>query len=178
MARDIEEFLRRAAERRQQQKAGQQPKAPQPPAQEVEIIQPEIVRPQVPSKRRPDVAKPKVKKQRRSVQKDMRNESVSDHVKSHLDTSRISEHAEELGDRIASVHGQVDIDVHKRLDHDINKIDDLPTITDDVRPGVIGADVPPIARELLEMLSKPSSIRQAILMREILDRPKWDDDDE
>jgi hypothetical protein len=108
----------------------------------------------------------------------MRHESVADHVKSHLDTSRIAEHAENLGDRIASVHDQVDQEIHQRLDHDINKIDDQPTITDDPRTGVVGANVPPIAQELLNMLSKPSSIRQAILMREILDRPKWDDDDE
>jgi hypothetical protein len=116
MARDIEEFLRRAAERRQQQKAGNKPKPAQRPAQEAEIVQPEIVRTQMPSQRRADVAKPKVKTPRPTKQRDMRHESVADHVKSHLDTSRIAEHAENLGDRIASVHDQVDQEIHQPAD--------------------------------------------------------------
>ncbi len=174
MARDIEEFLRRAAERRQQQKnQGQQPPQPRPvrqpiPEIEVEIVEPKLVNspPRIKPNVRPTVGQPS---------QDLRKESVAEHVKKHLDTSRIAQHAEHLGDRIANVHDQVDQAIHRRLDHDVSKIDDLPTITDDVRPGVVGGNkVNPLAAELLHMLSNPQSIQQAILMSEILKRPDWD----
>lgn len=174
MARDIEEFLRRAAERRQQQKnQGQQPPPTQTVRQPIPEIEVEVVKPRTPApppriktKVRPNVGKKPI---------DYRQQSVSEHVEQHLDTSRIAQHAEQLGDRIASVHDQVDQEIHRRLDHDVSKIDDRPTITDDPRPGVVGGDkVNPIAAELLKMLSNPTSIRQAILLSEILKKPNWD----
>ena len=175
MARDIEEFLRRAAERRQQQKAqGQQPRPAQPPFEEIEV---EIVEPQViqPPRRRKDIVKPVVKK-RQSISPNIRTESVAAHVQKHIDTSKIAQHAERLGDGIAGAHDRIDSAVHRRLDHDVGRIDNLPTVTDDPRPGVVGAKASPIAAELVRMLSTPHSIRQAILIREILDRPDWGDE--
>lgn len=176
MARDIEEFLRRAAERRQQQKnQGQKPKPARPVRQPLPEIEVEIVEPRAdkPLRKNQNVRPGKAKQQ-----KDLRHQSVSEHVKQHLDTSKIAQHAENLGDRIASVHDKVDQAIHRRLDHNVSKIDDRPTITDDPRPGVVGGDeIIPIAVELLEMLSQPKSIRQAILLSEILKRPEWDSDD-
>jgi hypothetical protein len=177
MARDIEEFLRRAAERRQQQRAQQgqprKPAAPVPDEVEVEIVEPRIVQA---SSRRKDVVRP-VAKNRPPTQADSRKSSVTDHVQQHINTNQIARHAEQLGDRIAGASQRIDADIHRRLDHDISQIDDRPTITDDVRTSV-AKHVSPIADELLRMLSSPTSIRQAILVREVLDRPKWDDEDE
>ena len=172
MARDIEEFLRRAAERRQQQKGGQ-PAKPARPIEEVkvEIVTPRLV--QQPAKR-PEVVRPTVVPKVKTSQSDFRNESVSDHVQTHLDNRSIGQHAENLGQRISSVHDQVDQQIHQRLDHDISQIDDLPTITDDTPSEVTGVQAAPVATELLTMLSNPRSIQQAILMAEILNRPDWD----
>ncbi len=113
---------------------------------------------------------------RQKLQSEMRNESVSEHVSRHLDTNRISEKSRQLGQRITSVHDQVDAEVHRHLDHDISVVDDTPTITDDPRTSVKGARTSRAAVELLQMLSQPKTIRQAILISEILNRPSFDDD--
>lgn len=195
MARDIEEFLRRAAERRQQQQrnagnpapdpAPQQPARPTKPIErrpigarqpinEIEEIEVEIIEPTLVSRADRDNSMGSLSG-RAAKKTDMRHESVSEHVSRHLDTSRISEQTQSLGKRIASVHDEIDRDVHRHLDHDISVVDDKPTITDDVRQSVVGEYKSPIAVELLQMLSNPKSIRQAIIMKEILTRPEFDD---
>ena len=172
MARDIEEFLRRAAERRQQQKnQGQKPPPARPVRPEIPEIEVEIVQPRDQQRKKKQKARPSEVRQ----PVDYRQQSVSEHVQQHLDTSSISQHAENLGKRIVSVHDKVDQAIHRRLDRNVGKIDDRPTITDDPRPGVVGGDqVNPIAVDLVQMLSNPKSIRQAILLSEILNRPDWD----
>lgn len=195
MARDIEEFLRRAAERRQQQKNAQQ----RPPANEpIEIVEPEIVERPPPRRQPASQSKPRTKQQQRQQemlrqrreqqrreqqrleqQRDMRNESIDQHVGRHLDTSDIAQHADGLGAGIAGAHDRIDSAIHLRLDHDVSKIDDRPTITDDPRQGVIGRGVAPLAAELLKMLAGPRSIQQAILVKEVLERRDFDQlDDE
>ena len=88
MARDIEEFLRRAAERRKQQQQKKGGAAPSKPVREiietadVEVVQPvDIVRPAKPVKRK-QLVSPK--------QRNMREESVAEHVRSHIDSSDIA----------------------------------------------------------------------------------------
>jgi len=185
MARDIEEFLRRAAERRQQQKGGgaPQPKQPQaqprqparrPPAQQPIIIddaevQAEIV--EARQVRRPIESKIKSKPKLSSI----RSGSVADHVKSHIDTSGIADHADQLGERITSVHDEVESRIHSRLDHDISVIDDKPTVTDDASPAIFGAASTDKAKSLRTLLSDPTSVGQAIVIAEILKRPDFDD---
>ena len=194
MARDIEEFLRRAAERRQQQKGGARPPQQQP-QEPIEIIEPEVVH-RPPPKRQPVTKRsPSTLQQRRQQQhqqqrkqplkerleqrdrdreRDMRNESIDEHVSRHLDTSDIAQHADRLGDRIAGASQRIDTAIHQRLDHDVSRIDDRPTITDDPRQGVVGHETAPLAADLLEMLASPKSIRQAILITEVLNRPDFD----
>jgi DNA primase len=181
MARDIEEFLRKAAERRQQQKGGQQPPPKQPSRQQPpRRQQPAQQRPQQPIiiedvevvQSRP-VSQPKPPRQQLRKQPNIRNESVADHVKSHIDTSSIARHAENLGDRIVSVHDEVDKRIHKRLDHDITVIDDTPTITDNPSPAIFGKRTSLVAGDIRELLQDPKSVGQAILVAEILKRPNF-----
>ena len=178
MARDIEEFLRKAAERRQQQKGGgapqqpkqappQQPRRQPPRAQEpliIDAVEPDVV--QARPVNRPPVSQPR---KRSSI----RNQSVADHVESHIDTSGIAEHASSLGERISSVHDQVDARISQRLDRDLTAIDDKPTVTDDPSPVIFGKRTAIAAAELHKMLQDPKSVGQAILVAEILKRPKF-----
>ncbi len=171
MARDIEEFLRKAAERRQQQKGGapQQPPRRQPqPAQKpmiIDAVEADIV--EARPARRPAPRPPKKPRKKSSI----RTQSVGDHVQSHIDTSAIAEHASSLGERISSVHDQTDIRVHQRLDHDLTAIDDKPSVTEAPRPAILGARNSNAADELRQLLGNPKSIGQAILIAEILKRP-------
>ena len=174
MARDIEEFLRRAAERRKQQqqkKAGGAP-PPQPVREiietaEVEVVQPvEVVRPAKP-------VKPRKRKQLAPKPRDLRNESVAEHVRSHIDSSDIAEHAEHLGDRIQTADDRIAARLKRKFDHDVSKIDDLPTVQDDKVATVTEQETSMIANDLIQMFRSPQSVRQAILISEILKRPKF-----
>ena len=182
MARDIEEFLRKAAERRQQQKGGapqrppqqtpQQPSRRQPPRREepmiIEAVEADIV--EARPARRPVQSPPKQPRKKSSIRK----QSVADHVQSHIDTSSIAEHASSLGERISSVHEQVDARIHERLDHDLTVIDDKPSVTEAPRKKIFGATHADAAAELHQMLQNPKAVGQAILVAEILKRPDFD----
>lgn len=184
MARDIEEFLRRAAERRQQQKGGGAPNrqppdaAPQqpPPRPTPRRQTPPLVIDDVEvvdsTPRRPVESRIKSKP---GLSSSIRSGSVSDHVKSHIDTSDIAEHASHLGERISGVHDQVESRIHNRLNRDITVIDDKPTITDDASPAIFGASSADKAVALRKLLSDPKSVGQAIVIAEILRRPNFDD---
>jgi hypothetical protein len=186
MARDIEEFLRRAAERRQQQKAGgaaqpQQPQQPQPrqpprqmPPQKPMVIEDVEIVESKPA-RRPIESKIKSKIKANPNLSSIRSGSVADHVKSHIDTSKIAEHAEHLGDRIAGVHEEVESRISSRLDRDISVIDDKPTVTDDAPAAIFGAASKDKALALRALLSNPTAVGQAIVMAEILKRPDFED---
>ena len=193
MARDIEEFLRRAAERRKQQKQGggapkqppqrqppqrQQPrqqtppqrKPPQrqqprrqPPPIEAEIVDPVPVyrRRQQPKTRPPQKKKP------------LREQSVAEHVRTHIDVSDVSARADTLGDRIENVHDQVEATIHQHLDHDLTELDDTQSITELPPPKIFGAKSDAFAQELRDMLANPKQVGKAIILAEILKRPEF-----
>lgn len=183
MARDIEEFLRRAAERRkkqQQQQQGGARRPAQPPQRQQPPVQRQPAQRQPvrqPPKRQPPKQRPRTLVDAKEIEfvtpkkKGMRNESVREHVKNYIDTSDIAEHAEHLGERLQQVDERVDERIHSKFDHDVGKLGRKPSVTDQISEST-GDDVSPIAQDLLELLSKPKTIRQAILVSEILRRPE------
>ena len=180
MARDIEDFLRRAAERRKQQQAGRTPPARQP-AQQQPARQPPRQQPPRQQPRRP--SPPPLIIDDDDVQvvrnkKGLREQSVSDHVDAYIDTSDIAENAAHMGERIIGEAKRIDKQVHSHLDHDMTALDDNPSIQDEPGAVVHRTEAPPMAKELIRMLSSPSSFRQAILINEILKRPSFDDGEE
>ena len=182
MARDIEEFLRKAAERRKQQQQNRQ-RGPAPSdrvreiiEQDVEVVQPvEIVKP---AQRKKQLVRNKPQQRKQLVQpkpqRDLSHESVSDHVRSHIDSSSISEHAEHLGERIQDADDRIAARLHRKFDHDVSKLDDLPSVQDDVVATVTKEEISGVAKDLLHMLRNPKTIRQAIMVSEILKRPDFD----
>lgn len=179
MARDIEEFLRKAAERRKQQQQQKQ-RGPAPSErvreiieQDIEVVQPvEVVKP-APRKRKP-VRKQLQQKLQPQPPRDMRNESVADHVRSHIDSTSIASHAEHLGERIQDADDRIAARLQRKFDQDVSKLDDLPTVQDDDVATVTKAEVSGVAKDLVQMLRDPRTIRQAIMVSEILRRPDFD----
>lgn len=187
MARDIEEFLRKAAERRRQQQAekqggaskkkpaGSQPaRRAQPPARRtqpveivetVELVDDEIIQAQPVKPRSPATSNSR----RRSVQSD---------VQSHIDTSKIARHADELGRLKAQMTDDVD-EVKQKFDRGAKKFESTRADSRESRrdDAIVGASVSPVASDLIQMLRDPTSIRQAVLVSEILRRPNFDDED-
>lgn len=172
MARDIEEFLRRAAERRKQKQNQQRGGATSQRVRdvvesaEVEVVQPS--RPVKPKRRLPSqvVSKPK--------KRDLRNESVAEHVRSHIDSTDIAEHADHLGEGIQQADDRIAARLKRKFEHDVSKIDDLPTVQDDEVATVTKRESSQIALDIIEMFRTPKSVRQAILISEILKRPDFE----
>jgi hypothetical protein len=178
MARDIEEFLRRAAERRKQlqQQQGQAPARPIEEvlsSREVEVVRParEVVQPARPVPVAKPVAKQPAAKTKKPIPK---KESVADHVQKHIDSKDIAQHATNLGERIATADDRMAARLKQKFTRDVSKLDDLPTVQDDQVAFVASHAVSTIARELISMIRSPDSVRKAVLMAEILKRPSFD----
>ena len=185
MPRDIEEFLKMAAKRRQQQKQGGKPAAGRPETPAGGGAQ---------QKRKPPKpGQPTQQKQRRSsirpatddeiviiggseATPDPYHQSVSDHVSSHIDTKSLGEHASQLGEEVALADDKLVDRLHGTFDHKVGhlKIDTTQSVHSTTTT-ITARQVSPIADDLLQMLSNPVSIRQAILITEVLKRPDFDD---
>ena len=182
MARDIEEFLRKAAERRKQQGGGapkpkpQQPRAPQarpPQAQPPQARRPPPAQP--PPRRRPPPPPAPVEPVIVLDKSDMiERPRLSPNLKSSIDTSSISEHADALGKGVRSAAQRVDDNVNRYLDHNVGTLDDTDTVTDDPSPKIVGAKNMTMVTELRALLASKKSVGQAIILSEILKRPDFD----
>jgi hypothetical protein len=178
MADEIEEFIRRAAERRKQQAQGQQP-ARRPPAQQPAAQKPPAQRPPAPPKPRPPLAPPM--SPRPVVEAEVVSaelaEHVSSHVASHLDTHQFAERAAHLGEETALSDDRLEARLHQKFDHrvgrltktSLNQVEDIPD------PGQRLAAAPAVSlspQALVQMLQSPQQLRGAIILKEVLDRPE------
>jgi hypothetical protein len=175
MARDIEEFLKMAAKRREElkrQAAGQQPAAPVPPAEP----------------RKPPVQRkpPQQQKQRQQLQRqrpepsadayeesesDLGRYTVAEHVRQHLDTSDITQKTATLGQAVGLADDKLEAHLQQVFGHTVAT---LEKPVDPELAGVVDSrKVSPLARALVDLLRKPETIRQAILVSEILRRPEF-----
>ncbi|MEM7453665.1 MAG: hypothetical protein AAF456_04845 [Planctomycetota bacterium] len=176
MARDIEDFLRRAAERRKQQQGGggaQPPQQQQPrPAQPG----PAPPRQQQPPPRRLVIEEAQVYEQADVVEPiPQRPRSViSDHVRQYVDSSDIADHAEHLGERLSQTDERLEARLKRKFGRDLSRLDDRPSVQDPDAEIVVGREVGSVARDLLELFQSPESMRQAILVSEIMKRPDFD----
>ena len=160
MARDIEEFLRQAAQRRNQQ-ARQQVRPPSPTS--------------VSSQRSSEVIRD-VEIVEAAPPATMKQQGVAEHVRSHINTAEIADHARHLGERIQNVDEVVADRLGAKFDHhDVSKLDDRETVIDDAIEHSLKNDSSEVQRRLIAMLSSPRTIRQAILVSEVLKRPDFED---
>lgn len=175
MARDIEEFLKIAAQRRQQQKAGGQPV---PPAQPKPVPPPAQ---QPPAKRRPPVfQQPAGQKQAPRKQapsegtvRQISRQSVNEHVRQHLDTSDVVSRAERLGEVVGLADEKMEGHLHEVFDHSVVSLKQEKQSEQRTRASSSRA-TSKIAAELHAMLRSPTSVRHAIILSEILKRPDFD----
>ncbi len=179
MARDIEEFLRQAAQRRQDKlRQRQQPPAgqqPQPvPRQPVQAGPP----PRRPPQQRP-LAPPAPNQPRRdfhvieAVEAGQAVPLQQRHLETRIDTRQISQKGEALGRRIEIVGGLVDDRIHSKFDHDLGQLNVGDKISDD-ETFVQQSGISAAALSLLRAFRNPTEIRQAIVMSELLKRPEFD----
>ena len=194
MARDIEEFLRRAAERRKQNQGQSAPpppvaesRKPDPPPQQRlanesnASRQPEQADPYrelprsreagqkktAPPKKAPPVTSPQ------SRQRKPKRESIADHVRDAIVVSDVTENALKLGAEVGLADEKLEARMAK-FDHAMGGLEGMASIQND-RVESEGPDKSHIAVSLLELFKQPQTIRQSILISEILKRPNFDD---
>jgi hypothetical protein len=152
---EIEEFLRRAAEGRQQargagqSRTGQAPRtkparAPTPPPKPAEPAEPP--------------------------------RTVVAHVEKRLDTSEFQRRTAQLGGEVAEADDKLDARVHDVFEHQLSQFDwrtpgELEAAGEALPPSATTAAVAGI----FPLLTNPEGLRQAIILNEILQRPsdRW-----
>ena len=173
MARDIEEFLRRAAERRKQAQQGGANKPQRPPARRQPPKQP----PPRLTITEDDVVESRNKPLPSSQRSGAGHESVSDHVNRYLDVSDIVQHVDELGDVIEHADERMEAHLDDVFDHDVGKLKSRQknNVVNE-KPMSRGGDNL-VAKGILEMLKNPKTVRQSIMIAEVLKRPDFDDEE-
>lgn len=164
---EVEEFLRRAAERRR----GGQPR-------EVEVL-----RPEPPAKRKPLAqSQPQVRSPRPvealvvTDEERLGREAIARHVEQHLDTRSYLERAAQLT-KVDNADEQIQAHLHSVFDHQIGNLGQptqTATADDEASKSTTAAQsVPNVS--FAEMLASPQSLRHAFILQEILKPPddRW-----
>jgi hypothetical protein len=162
---EIEDFLRRASQKKaaggtrpQRAKPARAILVEQPPR--AEIVRAEIVRD------RPVGGK------------------VEQHVKKYLDDDDFVRRAEKLGEEVAEADDKIERHLKSVFDHSLSKIAATPGVTAsppsaklaDAAPEITIAMPSIAADDVAALFGNPLSIRQAVIINEILNRPleRWD----
>jgi hypothetical protein len=158
---EIEEFLKRATQKRQEKTRRKQPT--------------KVVVKSAP----PATSKPA----RRLVQTSTEDQgfevnvggSVAEHVQQHLDTREFTTRAEHLVDDMAK--GDVDREAHRKqvFEHKLGRLADTSTSAPESAAAAAEAskpDLTAVASPLAAILANPQNLKQAIALNEILSRPE------
>lgn len=195
MARDIEDFLRRAAERRKQGLGKSSPASappvqreppPEKPAQRLADQQQRPagdIDPYRELPRSPEAGRPKAKpaappvaappKSRSAESRKPKRESIADHVRDSIVVSDVTENAILLGQEVGLADEKLEARLAK-FDHAIGGLEGMASIQQD-RVETEGPDKSHLAVGLLDLFKNPQTVRQSILVSEILKRPNFDD---
>lgn len=168
MARDIEEFLKRAAERRRQQQAPGKvpPQRQSPPPQRQAPPQQRQSPPPRP------IQKPMIIDDIEVMDDPYAGETVAEHVQAHIRTDDVTEHASHLGEEVAARDDRVEERIHKKFDHDVGNLESKPS-AQDTTTAVTEQRINEDASALFTMLLNPKTVAQSILISEILKRPDF-----
>lgn len=157
---EVEEFLRRAAERRR----GGQPR-------EVEILRPEVQAPPQRTVNRP--APRAVDAVVLTDEERIGRESVEKHTQQHLDTTSYASRAEQLT-TVDDADENMQSHLHSVFDHQIGSLGQ-PTqsaTADDPASAPAAEAVTLLGAPIAEMLASPQGLRNAFVLQEILRRPE------
>jgi hypothetical protein len=159
VANEIDEFLRRVAQRGK--RTGVEPAA-RPTLQEL------------PTTVKPKSEKPVVAETAADTPV---GGQVTEHVKKYLDEQEFERRSEQLGAEVVEADREADQHLHQTFDHTVSKLANVPgeaaapPTTELLDSGEFVPDV--IApTDLFLALANPDSIRQAIVLNEILHRPE------
>ncbi len=184
----VEEFLRRAGQAKQQPNQGVgQARRPAPPARDIEILLDDessqrqrrpVGAPLRPMESRPSVNVPPAvapsdkRPARRSVIPRKRK-SLAERAEERAAarTQSIARQVSHLGQRIIAEDAQFDVQLKAKFDHAVGTLAESTVPSTDLVP--VAPDTP--AAQIAAMLANPDGVRQAIVLNEVLRRPtdRW-----
>ena len=178
MAQDIEEFLRMAAARKKQQQAGQGTPAssgsPQAPAESRQSSPPnqQSGRGAAPQRQQPPV-QPEIYIGDEVESQHQSHPNLQSSIAPTVSTADIVEHASHLGEQLQN-RGQLNqTRVQHKFDHDLGSLQKneirAPAVVDQGR----GLEDMPDLSAVIKQLMNPRSVRQAFILKEIFERPKF-----
>ena len=158
---EVEEFLRRAADRR---RGGQ--------SRDVEIVRVETTSPSRPASRQAEGVRPATLLDETDEER-IGRESVSRHVDQHLNTASYAERAAQLV-KVDDADEQMEAHLSAVFDHQVGHLGQptaLPSTSDPSGQPNVAATATPAAG-IAELLASPANIRNAFVLQEILRRPE------
>jgi len=170
LAQEIERFLRRAAEQRQDK-----PPAPVEVPVSAAPVEQREPRPIPPVRAEVVFAEPAGLEPEGAW---AARHEVAQQVQQYLDTDGITRHADHLGDDIAQADDKLEARLHKTFDHQVGSLRQQDSIRPDASRHEVGIPDAPAAitaGALANMLGNPRTARQAVLLSEILRRPREDE---
>ncbi len=160
MADDLEAFLRQAAQRRAQRAtAAPRPAAPGPP-----------IPPRAPLTPPPPKSAPTKPAPPKPVVADMASPPELTRLGTRVNTAGLEQRAEHLGEEVALADEHMEAHLAQKFDHQVGS-KGLSESTDATASAVVLAFD---SETLAAMLANPTSLRHAILLSEILARPRFD----
>ncbi len=187
MARDIEDFLRRAAERRKQNPGQSAPIQPPPKlvpprvaspsdaSQQPEPVDPyrELPRSLEAGQKRPTAPPQAPPVSNPTNQRSQKRGAIADHTRDAMVERDRAQTTTSAHQNIGLAGGSPDQPMTK-FDHEIGGLKEVASIQSD-RVETEGPDKSHLAIGLLDLFKQPQTVRQSILISEILKRPNFDD---
>jgi len=93
-------------------------------------------------------------------------------IQPRVDTREIVEHVAHLGERVGETIQKVEERIHEKFDHDVGRFDKSQQLSSG--PSTQASKQPVQSNPLARLFANPENLRQAIIMREILERPNFD----
>ncbi|MCC6123610.1 MAG: hypothetical protein IT426_01475 [Pirellulales bacterium] len=161
---EIEAFLRRANQKKET--AANRPPRPQPVRAKAaeKPVRAEVVRAEV-------------------VRERPVGGEVEKHVKKYLDEEEFVRRSKKLGEEVAETDDKIELHLKSVFDHSLSKIAATPGVTASAPSSKLAGSAPEIttatpsvaAYDVANLLGNPLSVRQAIILSEILNRPldRW-----
>jgi hypothetical protein len=170
---EVENFLRRVAQMRaeaEQGKAQPRPAPPKPPPKRREPKPPPPPARLVPARTEMPVSQP-VEVEIVDTELAVRGDNVGRHVAAHeRRTEQIAEHTRHLGEEVDQADDKLEAHLHDVFDHQLGRLK-----KSNIEAGHQGRQAANdlTASQIQQMLLTPQSIRDAIVLGEILRRPEW-----
>jgi hypothetical protein len=173
MRDEVEEFLKRVAQMRAQAEAQAKGRQQRPPAQPPAPSPPQPAR-LVPARQETRPRRPVEPVEAEVVDAELadKDDGVARHVSQYLTgDQQIAEHTRRLGEEVDAADDKMAAHLHKVFDHQLGRLKTTASETAAAPPERPAPEVN--TGELIARLRSPQSVRDAIVLAEILHRPEW-----